>query len=44
MAWAESSNQLLIFFKLDFSKAAYNMVDLNFLFGALHSLGFPPKL
>jgi hypothetical protein len=38
--WAEYSNQPLIFFKLDFSKA-YDMVDHTFLFGAMEKFGFP---
>ena len=40
MAWAESSNQPLIFLKLDFSKA-YDMVDWQCLFMIMDKLGFP---
>ena len=42
MAWAESSNQPLIFLKLDFSKA-YNMVDWQCLFKIMEKLGFPQE-
>ena len=40
MEWAEHSGQPLIFLKLDFSKA-YNMVDWQFLFQAMATLGIP---
>ena len=40
MAWAESSNQPLIFLKLDFSKA-YDMVEWKFMYMILEKLGFP---
>ena len=40
MAWAEYSNQPLIFLKLDFSKA-YDMVDWQCLYKILEKLGFP---
>ena len=40
MAWAESSNQPLIFLKLDFSKA-YDMVDWQCMYKILEKLGFP---
>jgi hypothetical protein len=42
MAWAEFSEQDLIFLKLDFSKA-YDRVDWQFLFGALCNFGFPEE-
>jgi hypothetical protein len=37
---AKQSNQSLLFFKMDFSKA-YDKVDLSFSFPALYALGFP---
>ena len=40
MAWAESSNQPLIFLKLDFSKA-YDMVEWKCMYMILEKLGFP---
>ena len=40
MAWAEQSNQMLIFLKLDFSKA-YDMVDWQCLFRIMEKMGFP---
>lgn len=41
-SWAEQSNQLLIFLKLDFSKA-YDRVDWTFMFRAIAAFGFPPQ-
>ena len=38
--YIKQTNQLLLFLKLNFSKA-YNKVNLRFLFQALHFLGFP---
>ena len=40
MAWEESSNQPLIFLKLDFSKA-YDMVDWQCMYKIMEKLGFP---
>ena len=40
MTWAESSNQPLIFLKLDFSKA-YDMVEWKCMYLILERLGFP---
>ena len=40
LAWAESSNQPLIFLKLDFSKA-YDMVDWQCMYKIMEKLGFP---
>lgn len=40
MAWAEHSHQPLLFLKLDFSKA-YDMVDWDFIFLVMASMGFP---
>ena len=40
MAWAESSNQPLIFLKLNFSKT-YDMVDWQCMYKILEKLGFP---
>ena len=40
MAWVESSNQPLIFLKLDFSKA-YDMVDWQCMYKIIEKLGFP---
>ena len=40
MAWAESSNQPLIFLKLDFSKA-YDMVGWQCLYKIMEKMGFP---
>jgi exonuclease III len=40
MVWAEQSRQAMLFLKLDFSKA-YDMVDWDFLFGAMVIMGFP---
>jgi hypothetical protein len=42
LEWADYSNQPLLFLKLDFSKA-YDMVDLQFLFGAMRKFGFPEE-
>lgn len=39
MAWAEHSDQLLLFLKLDFSKA-YNIVEWEFLFTIMMVCGF----
>jgi hypothetical protein len=38
LVWAEQSQQALLFLKLDFSKA-YDMVDWDFLFGAMGAMG-----
>ena len=40
LAWAKSSNQPLIFLKLDFSKA-YDMVDWQCMYKIMEKLGFP---
>jgi hypothetical protein len=40
LEWADYSNQPLLFLKLDFSKA-YDMVDLQFLFGAFQRSSLP---
>jgi hypothetical protein len=40
IAWAEQSGQDLLFLKLDFSKA-FDMVDWNFLFDTMATMGFP---
>ena len=40
MAWAEASNQSMIFLKLDFLKA-YDMVDWQCMYKILEKLGFP---
>lgn len=42
MDWAKFTKQLLIFLKLDFSKA-YNMVEWPFLFEAMRKMGFPEE-
>lgn len=42
MAWAEKSKQLLLFLKLDFSKA-YNIVYWKFDFLTIEKLGLPWK-
>jgi hypothetical protein len=39
---AKQSSQPLVFLKLDYSKA-YNRVDLQCLFGAMHIMDFPSK-
>ena len=40
LAWVESSNQPLIFLKLDFSKA-YDMVEWQCMYRIMEKLGFP---
>jgi hypothetical protein len=42
IAWAGQSKQDVIFLKLDFSKA-YDMVEWDFLFGAISGMGFPDE-
>lgn len=42
MAWAEQSNQALLFLKLDFSKA-YDMVEWGCLFRVMLCMGFPEE-
>lgn len=42
MAWAEQSNQALLFLKLDFSKA-YDMVEWGCLFRIMQKMGFPAE-
>jgi len=42
MDWANHTGQLLLFLKLDFSKA-YDMVNLGFLSSAMMALDFPEE-
>ena len=42
LAWAEYTNQPLLFLKLDFLKA-YDMVDWRCLFKIMSAMGFPCK-
>ena len=39
MSWTDQSHQSFLFLKLDFSKA-YDMVEWDFLFGSLTTMGF----